>query len=661
MITIQLSYASCSYYYISEYDLIPFKNQLTKSSWTEEVNSNYSPQNGPWNESLNNEWSYKCLSYAASSVADWFTIQEGGVLRSYINFVRGENETGANPRLLETIYHDRHETVSSQEYGYSYLIELVGGDPLTHEQVPNEWKGYAEILKEPPFPWIDQTDPNIPESIFTYSVYQDEFAGVGSYEHIVSRTTLNKQNKIINAMEQYGILYISEYGNKVPYSLFGTHAIVLVGYKNCGGDITFLYHDSDGTDYEKEIDPSDILDVFIFKSNPSWPTFHHDNRRTGFTTLKGDFDNSSEETSYFVAETTETGIYDKISIGDLEGDKFQDIIVATSRSNGGVIRLECKPSFWNDECKSIDQMKMWPDTNGRSDELGIQGTYNYPPSIGDLDGVDEKEIVVSVRYAWGSNDETFVYAINKNGDILWSYAIPNSDYSTQVSTATIHDIDLDGNNEVIFSTYKTTGNGSLYVLYGNTGNLKYGPVDVGLRGAAASVSIADVQGDDYPEIFVPSAYGVKVFEFENNDILPTPIWSGDQPDGISGSVVLSDVDRDNEYEAVYTTSSYTCPPNGTCDNHLYVVDADTGNNDAGTDTKHQPLATPAIANSQDLGTFDKFASYNSQRWAFNYITTGESYTSMINITPAFYVLEIEYMTIDDISVAVQGLINNTII
>jgi|SRR3989344_8815416 len=82
------------------------------------------------------------------------------------------------------------------------------------------------------------------------------------------------------------------------------------------------------------------------------------------------------------------------------------------------------------------------------------------------------------------------------------------------------------------------------------------------------------------------------------------------------------------------------------------------------------LSSPAIytdqqmylrnsSNSQDLGSFDKVASKGSQRWAFNYITAGESYTNMFNLTPSVYVLEIEDLTGAEITKAVGDIINAT--
>ncbi|MCG8404559.1 MAG: hypothetical protein MI923_05110, partial [Phycisphaerales bacterium] len=43
--------------------------------------------------------------------------------------------------------------------------------------------------------------------------------------------------------------------------------------------------------------------------------------------------------------------------------------------------------------------------------------------------------------------------------------------------------------------------------------------------------------------------------------------------------------------------------------------------------------------SQETGVFDKYVESGSQRWVFNYITEGENFTSMLNLTPTVYVWE----------------------
>lgn len=64
--------------------------------------------------------------------------------------------------------------------------------------------------------------------------------------------------------------------------------------------------------------------------------------------------------------------------------------------------------------------------------------------------------------------------------------------------------------------------------------------------------------------------------------------------------------------------------------------------------------------TQQLGRYDKFAVNGSKRWAFNYITSGEQFTNMQNVTPVFYVLEMIDIEVSQIVTTVQGFINGTL-
>ncbi len=73
----------------------------------------------------------------------------------------------------------------------------------------------------------------------------------------------------------------------------------------------------------------------------------------------------------------------------------------------------------------------------------------------------------------------------------------------------------------------------------------------------------------------------------------------------------------------------------------------------------QQIYTRNISGGQQLAKFDKFTLNGTKRWAFNYITSGENFTNMRNITPTFYVLEIENMLPSQIRDRVSGFINQT--
>lgn len=74
----------------------------------------------------------------------------------------------------------------------------------------------------------------------------------------------------------------------------------------------------------------------------------------------------------------------------------------------------------------------------------------------------------------------------------------------------------------------------------------------------------------------------------------------------------------------------------------------------------QQIAARNAVNSQFTGRFDKFVVNGNKRWAFSYISTGESSISgSFNITPSLYVLQLENLTTQQITDQVGKLINTT--
>ncbi|MFH1592713.1 MAG: hypothetical protein ABIB47_05090 [Candidatus Woesearchaeota archaeon] len=66
-----------------------------------------------------------------------------------------------------------------------------------------------------------------------------------------------------------------------------------------------------------------------------------------------------------------------------------------------------------------------------------------------------------------------------------------------------------------------------------------------------------------------------------------------------------------------------------------------------------------ITNGQQLGSFDKVAVKENQTWVVNYVTSGESFENMVNITPVFYTLEMENLYYHEILEIVEELVEGT--
>ncbi len=74
----------------------------------------------------------------------------------------------------------------------------------------------------------------------------------------------------------------------------------------------------------------------------------------------------------------------------------------------------------------------------------------------------------------------------------------------------------------------------------------------------------------------------------------------------------------------------------------------------------QQVSARDLSNNQFLGIFDKVAVNGDKRWAFNYVSGGESpLTELFNLTPVLYVLQLQNQTNETITDKVGKLINNT--
>ena len=64
-------------------------------------------------------------------------------------------------------------------------------------------------------------------------------------------------------------------------------------------------------------------------------------------------------------------------------------------------------------------------------------------------------------------------------------------------------------------------------------------------------------------------------------------------------------------------------------------------------------------NAQQLGRFDKFTMNGSKRWAINYITPGENFTRMYNLSDTVFVLEMQDLYESEITSEVEAFISGT--
>ena len=219
---------------------LSFKDQRAyDDDWIDYINDNYNPKGLNWDRG-GNDISMKCLSFASSTMADWITLQSRGVLYNYTNILNNRTESGHNWREMEQVYFNR-VSIFDPKYDFFPILDDIF---VTHEDVPYDIEGYADIIIDPPS-WYQRPDSelNYPKN-FNYTVEPDEYLSGFEYEPIPT-----SESRIKNALNKYGILY-AHVKNKIGRFRLPIHAVVLIGYGKYDGKDVFWYHDSyDGDDY----------------------------------------------------------------------------------------------------------------------------------------------------------------------------------------------------------------------------------------------------------------------------------------------------------------------------------------------------------------------------------------------------------------------------
>jgi len=364
-----------------------------------------------------------------------------------------------------------------------------------------------------------------------------------------------------------------------------------------------------------------------------WPTENHDYRRTGFTLLKGDLTDKTKIKSamdFFMDASTGTEQVVKPSIADIDADGVMDIITLVHKtSNNNLTKMygiEAKdPIFGKPKRK-------W--TNPIIIQNGEDGAIYFPPTLANIDGDINKEIITGNR-----NGTVFVYDYS-NGKITqkWNYTFESRfdgvNYRVKFNGGSaVADIDLDGDMEVIVADELDNDDswpGKVYVLDGDDGTNQTSYI-VGNGGAYASVSVANLDSDDYPEIVVPTQYGIKVLDYNKATNTLTEKCSNTHA-YIWGSALIADVDYDNEYELVYVTASTPCAAGKTCTNNLYVINASSCTVEKSISLNDIPRPTPTVANLDSDSNMEIIVSLEQSIdglgsiKAFDYSTSTEQWT-----------------------------------
>ncbi len=340
-----------------------------------------------------------------------------------------------------------------------------------------------------------------------------------------------------------------------------------------------------------------------------WPTFHHDNRRTGFTLIRGDMDKlkNVEELAFVIEGGVTQDLVSRISVADLDADPkgLQEVVVAASKTGSNEGRIY-DVEYDNEDLTA--EIK-WVFETGEP--------IRAPPSLGNIDGESDrrKEVVFgkSTGYITALDISSSGSASQK-----WTFPVPekfspkfSANKRGEVGFTAIEDVNSDGKKEIVFTDLLITDPdwpGDVYVLQDNGGSAtKLANYTIGNGGGVGAPSIADIDQDGKQEIVVSSLYGVFAFNFDNNVL--SKMWNNSHG-RLEGAPVIYDIDNDGKYEIIYATFTGSATGSGStlcqkwsCFNRLYILDAETGNNEAGSpiDLEIASRVTPAIGDVDNDG------------------------------------------------------------
>lgn len=369
------------------------------------------------------------------------------------------------------------------------------------------------------------------------------------------------------------------------------------------------------------------IDVFAALQT-DWPTNRHDNSRTGTTILQGDMQKASDvdNLNLYLTNANNNEYVIRSSISDLDNNNYTEAVSVAHEKYDAMIGtlFSFERNKWWDSCPSF--LGGFCYRNELKWSVSLNRSVLSPPSVGSIDSTLRKEVLAPRRngsllvYDVGSNGKTPSQLCEFTTTIKHSNAIAE-DYMGELSSAAIGDIDLDGTNDIVVADMGTRGlydwPGEIFVL--DSGCHKKFSAVFGNGGGFGTPSIANIDDNRYPEIIVPSFYGVFVYRYNSTINNLTLMWNNS--DGlIDGEVIVDDIDRDNNYELIYSTSNQGCSAAKMCFNRTYIRDAKTGANRGPSPIPYNLVTrvAPTVANLDTdankeivtIGTNQRFSTTN---------------------------------------------------
>lgn len=221
---------------VDGFELLAHKNQEETPAQVERMNALIRRHNAAHPLRKIPEWTYDghpnkppfvCLSYAAGTVNDWWALQLGRELPSYVNQNSGRVETGLDPRLLELEYVRRAYAGGGADYFLAPTF--IEDDPVRHTASPTQPRGYANLLlEEKPYEVVDPVTGETKRWDPSMSAMEGRSKVLFSGNVLQPQTPERNARILAEGIDKWGVAYLQTEDPDRP-RLFGAHTVVAVG------------------------------------------------------------------------------------------------------------------------------------------------------------------------------------------------------------------------------------------------------------------------------------------------------------------------------------------------------------------------------------------------------------------------------------------------
>ncbi len=235
-----------------------------------------------------------------------------------------------------------------------------------------------------------------------------------------------------------------------------------------------------------------------------------------------------------------TGVrYSSVALGDLDGDGDLDLIL-TGNQSGAVSKI-----YMNDGTGSFTEI----------DAGSLMGVDESSVALGDLDGDGDLDLILTGSH---SGPVSRIYLNDGSGAFTETGAGSLTDL--YYSSVALGDFDGDGALDLILMG--NTNIGYISKIYMNDGSGAFTEIGAGsLLGVwEGSVSLGNINGDDALDLILTgstSASNVSKIYLNNGSGTFTEIGAGSLTGIYSGSVVLGNLDGDNDLDLILTGAGYS--------------------------------------------------------------------------------------------------------